>query len=400
MTSALADLRVIDVGHVLAGPFAATLLGDLGADVIKIEPPEGDGLRRLGPRKDGRPIWWSVAARNKRCVTLDLRVPEGQEVLVRLARVADVLIENFRPGTMERWNVGWERLHRENPRLIMLRISGYGQQSAGGGGRPMFGRPSEALSGLLHLTGFGDGPPLHAGFSLGDASTGLMGAFGVLAALHDRERSGEGQVVDLALFETLFRMIEWHIPMYDQLGVVTQRAGNRFPLGLMVGNVYQSADGKWLSTSAAAENVVQRMLRLVGGDALARDPRFATPEARARPEHDRALDDVVREWIAARPAPEVVDAFEQAGAVIALAHDAADIVDSLAYKDRDAIVTVDDPYLGPVRMPAAVPRLSQSPGAVRWPGPELGAHNEEVFCGLLAMTRDELEALRRVGAVG
>ncbi|TMK64719.1 MAG: CoA transferase [Actinobacteria bacterium] len=400
MTSALADLRVIDVGHVLAGPFAATLLGDLGADVIKIEPPEGDGLRRLGPRKDGRPIWWSVAARNKRCVTLDLRVPEGQEVLVRLARVADVLIENFRPGTMERWNVGWERLHRENPRLIMLRISGYGQQSAGGGGRPMFGRPSEALSGLLHLTGFGDGPPLHAGFSLGDASTGLMGAFGVLAALHDRERSGEGQVVDLALFETLFRMIEWHIPMYDQLGVVTQRAGNRFPLGLMVGNVYQSADGKWLSTSAAAENVVQRMLRLVGGDALARDPRFATPEARARPEHDRALDDVVREWIAARPAPEVVETFEQAGAVIALAHDAADIVDSLAYKDRDAIVTVDDPYLGPVRMPAAVPRLSQSPGAVRWPGPELGAHNEEVFCGLLAMTRDELEALRRVGAVG
>ena len=215
MTSALDDLRVIDVGHVLAGPFAATLLGDLGADVIKIEPPEGDGLRRLGPRKDGRPIWWSVAARNKRCVTLDLRVPEGQEVLVRLARVADVLVENFRPGTMERWNVGWEHLHRENPRLIMLRISGYGQQSAGGGGRPMFGRPSEALSGLLHLTGFGDGPPLHAGFSLGDASTGLMGAFGVLAALHDRERSGEGQVVDLALFETLFRMIEWHIPMYD-----------------------------------------------------------------------------------------------------------------------------------------------------------------------------------------
>jgi len=202
------------------------------------------------------------------------------------------------------------------------------------------------------------------------------------------------------LFETLFRMIEWHIPMYDQLGIVTQRAGNRFPLGLMVGNVYQSADGKWLSTSAAAENVVQRMLRLVGGDALAQDPRFATPEARARPEHDRALDDVVREWIAARPAPEVVDAFERAGAVIALAHDAADIVDSPAYKDRDAIVTVDDPYLGPVRMPAAVPRLSQSPGAVRWPGPELGAHNEEVFCGLLGMTRDELEALRRVGAVG
>lgn len=397
--SALDDLRVVDLGHVLAGPFAATLLGDLGADVIKVEPPKGDGLRRLGPRKDGQPLWWVVAGRNKRCVTLDLRTPEGQDVLVRLAREADVIVENFRPGTMEKWDIGWERLHAENPRLIMLRISGFGQQSAGPGSRPMFGRPSEALSGLLHLTGFADGPPVHAGFSLGDATTALMGAFGVLAAVHDRERTGEGQVVDLALFETLFRMIEWHIPTYDQLGVVTQRAGNRFPLGLMVGNVYQSSDGKWLSTSAAAENVVHRMLLLVGGEAAAADSRFTTPEERVKPENDRALDMMVKEWIAARSAQEVLDEFEQAGAVIAVAHDAADIVDSPAYKDRDAIVSVEHPVLGPVRMPAAIPRLSASPGSVRWPGPALGAHNEEVYCGLLGMTAAELAALRDAGAV-
>jgi crotonobetainyl-CoA:carnitine CoA-transferase CaiB-like acyl-CoA transferase len=399
VSAALDDIRVIDVGHVLAGPFAATLLGDLGADVIKIEPPEGDGLRQLGPRKDGQPIWWSVAARNKRCVTLDLRTPEGQDVLRRLARKADVLVENFRPGTMERWNIGWEQLHAENQRLIMLRISGYGQQSAGNNPRPMFGRPSEALSGLLHLTGQPDGPPTHTGLSLGDASTALMGAYGVLAALHDRERTGEGQVVDLALFETLFRMVDWHIPTYDQLGIVTQRAGNRFPLGLMVGNVYQSADGKWLSMSAAAENVIRRMLTLVGGKELAGDPRFATPEARVAPENMQMLLDAVGEWIARRPAQEVLDGFEEAGAVIALVHDAQDIVDSPAYKDRDAIVTVDDQHLGPVRMPNVMPRLSASPGSVRWTGPDLGAHNEDVYCGLLGMTKEELAALKKVGAI-
>ncbi|MEX0666422.1 MAG: CoA transferase [Acidimicrobiia bacterium] len=399
MSEALDDLRVIDVGHVLAGPFAATLLGDLGADVIKIEPPEGDGLRRLGPRKDDRPLWWTVAGRNKRCITLDLRTPEGQELLMRLARDADVLVENFRPGTMERWNIGWERLHAENPRLIMLRISGYGQQSAASNPKPMFGRPSEALSGALHLSGFPQGPPNHIGFSLGDTSTALMGAYGVLAALHDRERTGTGQIVDLALFETLFRMIEWHIPTYDQLGVVTERAGNRFPLGLMVGNVYQSADGKWLSMSAAAETVIRRMLLLVGGGQLADDPRFATPVSRNVPENMQALLDAVGEWIAARSAQEVLDAFEEAGAVIAMAHDAADIVDSPAYKDRDAIITVDDPYLGPVKMPNAVPRLSASPGSVRWTGPDIGAHNEEIYCGLLGVTAEDLEKLRESGVV-
>jgi len=399
MSAALDDLRVIDVGHVLAGPFAATLLGDLGADVIKVEPPEGDGLRRLGPRKDDHPLWWAVAGRNKRCITLDLRTPEGQELLVRLAGGADVLVENFRPGTMERWNIGWEHLHAENPRLIMLRISGYGQQSAASNPKPMFGRPSEALSGALHLSGFPDQPPNHIGFSVGDTTTALMGAYGVMAALHDRERTGEGQVVDLALFETLFRMIEWHIPTYDQLGIVTERAGNRFPLGLMVGNVYQSADGKWLSMSAAAETVIRRMLLLVGGDALADDPRFATPESRNVPESMQALLDAVGEWIAARSAQEVLDAFEEAGAVIAMAHDAADIVDSPAYKDRDAIVTVDDPHLGPVKMPNAVPRLSASPGSVRWTGPDIGAHNEEIYRGMLGLSADELARLRDSGVI-
>jgi crotonobetainyl-CoA:carnitine CoA-transferase CaiB-like acyl-CoA transferase len=226
-----------------------------------------------------------------------------------------------------------------------------------------------------------------------------MGAYGVLAALHDRERTGEGQVVDLALFETLFRMIEWHIPAYDQLGIITERAGNRFPLGLMVGNVYQSSDGKWLSMSAAADTVIRRMLTLVGGEQLAVDSRFATTDARNVPENLEALLAAVGAWIAARPAQEVLDEFERAGAVIALVHDAADIVDSPAYKDREAIIAVDDPYLGPVKMPNAVPRLSASPGSVRWTGPDVGAHNEEIYCDLLGLTSAELDALRESGVI-
>jgi formyl-CoA transferase len=398
MSGPLSDLRVIDLGHVLAGPFAATLLGDLGADVIKVEPPEGDNLRRLGPRKDGHGIWWKVAARNKRCITLDLRRPEGQQMLARLAGHADVLVENFRPGTLERWNLGWERLHALHPRLVMLRISGYGQNTSFGD-RPMFGRPSEAMSGLLHLTGFPDGPPLHAGFSLGDATTALMGAFGVMSALHRRERTGRGDCVDLALFETLFRLIEWQIPLYDQTGHVTQRAGNQFPLGLMVGNVYRSKDGRWLSTSAGAENIVHRLLEAVGGPELVHDPRFHSPEARSRPENHRALDELVREWIAQRSADEVLAAFEAAGAVIAPALDAADIAAHPAYAERRAIVSVEDPALGPIRMPAAVPRLLDAPGEVRWPGPEPGAHNDEVYRGLLGLTSAELEDLERLGVV-
>ena len=398
MSGPLADLRVIDLGHVLAGPLAATLLGDLGADVIKVEPPEGDNLRRLGPQKDGEPIWWKVAARNKRCITLDLRKPEGQELLARLAEGADVLVENFRPGTLERWNLGWERLRALNPRLVMLRISGYGQGSRLGD-RPMFGRPSEALSGLLFLTGFPDGPPVHAGFSLGDATTALMGAFGVVSALHHRERTGRGECIDLALFESLFRLVEWQIPLYDQTGEVTQRAGNRFPLGLMVGNVYRSKDGKWLSTSAAAENIVHAMLEIVGGPALVRDPRFHTPEARKDPENHRALDALLRDWIAERSAAEVLERFEAAGAVIAPVLDAADIVAHPAYAEREAIVAVEDEKLGPIRMPAAVPRLLGSPGSVRWPGPAVGAHNDEIYRGLLGLSEADLSGLSERGVV-
>lgn len=392
MAGPLEGLRVLDIGHVLAGPFAATMLGDMGADVIKVENPNGDNLRRLGPKKGGTSIWWKVAARNKRCVTCDMRTEKGQELIKKLVAQADVVIENFRPGTLEGWHLGWKDLHAVNPRLVMLRVSGYGQNNSHSS-KPMFGRPCEALSGLAALTGFPDGPPVHAGFSLGDATTAMMGAFGVLCALRKRDATGEGQYVDLALYETPFRLIEWQVPLYDQLGVVATRAGNQFPLGLMVGNVYRTSDERWLTMSAATENIIHALLGVIGGEALQKDARFNTPEARQTPDNHAALDRLITSWIAEHSAQEVIDTFAAAGAVIAPVYDVEDIVNDPVYAERGAIVSVEDPELGPIRMPAAIPRLSETPGEVRWPGPALGAHNKQVYGELLGLGDEELAAL-------
>lgn len=392
MNGALDGLRVLDIGHVLAGPFSATMLGDMGADVIKVENPGGDNLRRLGPKKGGTSIWWKVAARNKRCVTCDMRTEKGQELIKKLVAQADVVIENFRPGTLEGWNLGWDVLHAVNPRLVMLRVSGYGQNNSSSR-KPMFGRPSEALSGLAALTGFPDGPPVHAGFSLGDVTTAMMGAFGVMCALRRRDATGEGQYVDLALYETPFRLIEWQVPLYDQLGIVATRVGNQFPLGLMVGNVYRTGDGRWLTMSAATENIIHALLGVVGGEALQNDTRFNNPESRQTPDNHAELDRLIAAWIAERPRQEVVDVFARAGAVIAPVYDVVDICNDPVYAERGAIVSVDDPELGPIRMPAAIPRLSATPGGVRWPGPALGAHNREVYGDLLGMSEQEIADL-------
>ena len=281
----LSDIRVLDLGHVVAGPFAGTLLGDLGADVIKIEDPRrGDTIRTLSPRHEGVPLWWKVAGRNKRSVALDLREARGREILLRLVALADVLIENFRPGTLERWELGVDRLQEAQPKLIVLRISGFGQQSTFAE-RPGYGRIGEAMSGAVNLTGEPDGRPYHVGFSLGDATTGLMGALGVLAALHGRQRRDGGEVVDVALYESLFRMIEWQLPMAEKRGETIRRQGNRFPIGYAVAGSWQASDGRWLSISAATERSIQRLLGAVRGEDAPPDPRFADFEARSRPGH-------------------------------------------------------------------------------------------------------------------
>ena len=397
MPEALSDVRVLDLGHVLAGPFAGTLLGDLGADVIKVEHPKrGDSLRRLGPRLDGVPLWWKVAGRNKRSLALDLRVPAGRDVLLGLAARSDALIENFRPGTMERWGLGPEALWEVNERLVILRISGYGQDV----GRPGFGRVGEALSGVVNLTGEQDSRPLHVGFSLADATTGMMGALGILAALHEARRTGAGDVIDLALFEPLFRMIEWQLPLAEKLGRNTTRQGNRFPIGYAVGGSYEAADGAWVTVSAATETAITGLLQLVGGQRLASDPRFVDFDARSEADHMEQIDRVIAAWIGARGADDVLRELHAHDVAAGLVYDPEMMLADPYLRERGAVVEVEDAQLGSLRMPGVVPRLVRGGGGVRWSGPALGEHNEEILRDLLGLDEDAIDALRREGVIG
>lgn len=381
----LDGVRVLDVGHALAAPMAATLLGDFGAEVIKVERPDGgDAMRKLGASKDGVPLWWKVAARNKKSITLNITRPEGKDLLDRLVEHADVLVENYRPGTLERLGLGWDHLHALNPRLVMLRISGYGQT----GPRrlqPGFGRAGEAMSGLVQLTGFKDGPPVHVGYSLADTVTGLMGAYAVMMALYWRTQSGEGQYIDLALYETLYRLIEWQVITHDQLGVVPVRDGNNFPFPLssVLANVYRTRDDRWVTVSAATAVVVRRVATMLG---LPPDADLSDV---------KTIDRRLAGWIAERPLDDVLAAFERADAVAAPVFDMEMIARDPTYQARGGIVTVNDAELGPVRMQGVVPALSRTPGSVKWSGPPLGAHNDAVYGELLKLSGGELDRLRQ-----
>jgi crotonobetainyl-CoA:carnitine CoA-transferase CaiB-like acyl-CoA transferase len=395
----LADLRVLDIGHALAGPFAATMLGDFGAEVIKVERPgDGDAMRRLGPRKDGVALWWKAAARNKKSITLDFAKPRGREILVELARRSDVLVENFRPGTLERHDLGWERLHELNPRLVMVRISGFGQTGPRRD-QPGFGRIAEAMSGSAQLTGDPDGPPMHVGYSLADTATGLTGAFGALVALLGRVRSGEGACIDLALYESLFRLIDWQAIVYDQLHAVGVRAGNAFPAVLegVAAGVGRSADDVWISYSAATDSVLARLIGVVAGEGALRDPRFADAEARRM--HVRDVERAAAAWIAERPAAEVERVFAAAQAVAGRIYDAAAIFADPTYRERGNLVEVADEDLGTVTMHGVIPRIAGEPERDHATGPALGRHTDEVLGELLELDGEEIESLRAEGVV-
>jgi len=389
---ALAGVRVLDLAHVIAGPFAATLLADMGADVVKVEAPgRGDGMRALGPREAGAGLWWRVGGRNKRSLELDLRVPRGRDALLRMAACADVVIESFRPGTLERWGLGPDALHAANPRLILLRISGYGQDDPGR--RPGFGRVAEAMSGAIHLSGEPARAPMHPGFSLGDNATGLMGAFAVATALYARERTGRGEVIDLALFETLFRMIEWQLPIADRCGEAVQRQGNRFPLGYAVGGSFETADGRWITLSAATNRTILKILHAVGGEELACDPRYSTMEARAQERNLEAVYARVAEWVRERTAQEAIEQLRAVDVAVGRVYDAADILADETYLRRRLVLEVPDAELGVMRQPGIVPRLRNAPGSVRRLAPALGEHNEEVLRELAGLDADEIAAL-------
>ncbi|MFF3912571.1 CaiB/BaiF CoA transferase family protein [Streptomyces sp. NPDC001852] len=394
-SSPLSGLRVLDLATLFAGPLAATLLGDFGAEVIKVEHPERpDPSRGHGPAKHGVGLWWKVLGRNKRTITLDLSTPGGRAVLLRLAATADVVIENFRPGTLERWELGWAELAAANPRLVLARVTAFGQFGPYAH-RPGFGTLAEAMSGFAALTGEPDAPPTLPPFGLADSVAGLATAYAVLTALAARERTGTGQVVDMAIIEPILAVLGPHPTWYDQLGHVQERTGNR-SANNAPRNTYRTADGRWVAVSTSAQSVAERVMRLVGRPELIEEPWFATGADRAA--HADVLDEAVGSWIAARTRAEVLADFEKAEAAAAPVQDVREVLTDPQYQALQTVITVDDPDLGPLRMQNVLFRLSATPGAIRWAGRPHGADTEAVLTEL-GLAPAELRALREEGAL-
>lgn len=387
----LAGLKVIDCATLFAGPLIATALADFGADVIKVEHPTGDPMRKTGLRKNGVPLWWKVASRNKRSITLNLSRPEGQEVLRRLAADADVLIENFRPGTMERWGLGWDTLSAVNPRLVMVRTTGFGQTGPYAH-KPGFGTLAEAMSGFAHITGEPGGPPTLPPFGLADSVAALYGTNAVMFALWERDvqRSGLGQSIDLSIIEPIFNLLGYQPTAYDQLGYIQQRNGNR-SVNNAPRNTYRTRDGRWVAISCSTPSIADRVLRLIGGEELASDPRFE--DAAGRVANVEALDAIVGGWMAQRTLDEVLQAFDAVEGAIAPVYDIAQIMADPHFQAREAVIAVPDDELGSLRLQNVVPRLSRTPGRVAHAGPRLGAHTD-VILQAAGYTPDQIAELR------
>lgn len=393
----LEGLRVIDVATVIGGPGAATRLGDFGADVIKVEHPvTGDTTRAFGWRVAGVALWWKHLSRNKRPITLKLSDPRGRDILLRLVETADVLIESFRPGTMERWGLGPEELLGRNPRLVVLRISGFGQTGPYAR-RPGFGTLAESLSGFVHMNGEAEGRPLLPPIALADEVAALLGAFAVMVALHHRDRSGgTGQVIDQSLFEGLFGLTGPLALAYDRLGLVTGRHGGRLPY-VAPRNSYRTSDQRWVALSGTSQSVADRIFAAIERPELVSDPRFATNEARL--DNVEELDAILAEWIGAHTLQEVMAAFEAHEAAASPIYDVQQIFADMQFRARGTMVRVEDEDLGDVILPDVQPRMSETPGRHRHAGLALGAANEEVFVGELGLSEDELERLRDEGVV-
>ncbi|MFA1537503.1 CaiB/BaiF CoA transferase family protein [Actinomadura monticuli] len=375
MTDALSGIRVLDAATLFAGPLAATLLGDYGAEVIKIEHPRGDPVRSHGAQRDGVGLWWKMLGRNKKAITLYLGSPEGQELFRRLAADADVVIENFRPGTLERWGLGYDVLKEINPGLVLARVTGFGQTGPYAR-RPGFGTLAEAMSGFAAITGEPDGPPTLPPFGLADGIAALTTAFAVMTALRARAATGEGQVVDLAIVEPILTLLGPQIIAYDQLGELQARTGNRSHNNAPR-NTYRTRDGGWVAISTSAQSIAERVMRLVGRPELIDEPWFATGAERAK--HADVLDEAVGSWIAARDRGEVVKAFEEAQAAVAPVYTAADVMADPQFEALGTIATVPDDELGPVKMQNVLFRLSRTPGRIESAGPPLGAHTAEIL---------------------
>ena len=394
MSDALAGLKVLDVSTLFAGPLAATMLGDFGADVVKVEHPRGDPVRSHGANKDGVGLWAKVVNRNKRGITLYLGSPAGQEVFRHLVADADVVIENFRPGTLERWGLGYPELSADNPGLVLARVTGFGQIGPYSG-RPGFGTLAEAMSGFAAITGEPDGPPTLPPFGLADGIAALATAFATMTALRARETTGRGQVIDLAIIEPILTLLGPQPTVWDALQQIQERSGNR-SANNAPRNTYLTRDGRWVAVSTSAQSIAERVMRLVGRPELTQEPWFASGAERAK--HADVLDDAVASWVAQHDRDEVVRAFEEAQAAVAPIYDVRDVVADPQFQALGSLVRVPDPELGSVLMQNVIFRLSETPGRITSAGPALGQHTEEVLAEI-GIDADQVAELRRQGAV-
>jgi crotonobetainyl-CoA:carnitine CoA-transferase CaiB-like acyl-CoA transferase len=384
----LKGLRVIDCATLFAGPIISTLMGDFGADVIKIEHPSGDPLRSMGAKKDGHGLWWKTTARNKRCIALDLKAAEDAEIFKALVADADILVENFRTSTLESWGLGWDVLSKINPRLVMVRVTGFGQTGPYNR-RAGFGTLAEAMSGFAHITGQPDGPPTLPPFGLADGIAAYYGCFASMFAIYERDigGSGKGQYIDLAIYEPIFALLGPQPIIFDQLGVIQNRTGNR-SVNNAPRNAYRTRDGRWVALSAAAPSIVKRVLDLTGGPGTADDPRFQTNLDRIK--HVEEIDAIVGGWIGQHDLQEVVETFERVEAAIAPIYDIEQIFHDPQYIARNSVVSVPDEDLGPVRMQNVFPVMSRTPGTIRSTGGRVDQHRDEIL--------DELRAAGRLPA--
>jgi crotonobetainyl-CoA:carnitine CoA-transferase CaiB-like acyl-CoA transferase len=395
-TTALGGLKVIELGQLIAGPFAAKLLGEFGAEIIKVEPPDvGDPLRNWRMIENGTSLWWHVQSRNKKSVGLDLKKPEGQEILRKLLQDADILIENFRPGTLEKWGLGWEQLSELNPKLIMVRVSGYGQT---GPYRdlPGFGVIGEAMGGLRYLTGEPGRPPVRCGVSIGDSLSALYAVIGILLALHHRDHhSGKGQCIDVALYESVFGMMESLVPEYDFFGEIREPSGAALP-GIAPTNAYLCRGGKYVLVAGNGDGIFKRLMNAMGREDLANDPQYAHNDGRVK--GVAILDAAIGEWTKQRDVSEVMEKLNAAGVPVGYPYTAEDIVKDPHYQAREVIQTISLPSGKTLKVPGVLPKLSDTPGHIGGAGPALGEHTDEVLSAI-GIDGETLKSLRQRGII-
>lgn len=395
---ALEGLRVLEMGQLIAGPFASRLLAEFGADVIKVESPTtGDPIRTWRIVENGTSLWWYVQSRNKKSITLDLRQEEGQEIIRRLVKEIDIIIENFRPGTMEKWGLSYEELKKINPKLIMLRVSGYGQDGPYRD-KPGFGSIGEAMGGLRYITGYPDRPPTRVGISIGDSLSALYAVIGALMAVYHRDvnGTGEGQVIDVALYESVFSLMESVIPEYDRVRVIRERTGSTLP-GITPSNTYACADGKYVVIGANGDAIFKRLMNAIGRTDIAEDPRFENNAKRS--EHAEYLDGIIEEWTKSMPFNEVIKYLDKARVPAGSIYSVEDILNDPHYQARQMIQDVEVEGLGNLKMPGIVPKMSATPGSIEWAGPKLGQHTEDVLKENLQLTKEQIEELKDKGII-